>query len=290
MSIEKHAENVLKYFNSIDKNTYGIKIPSIPLLYQGNYETYKESSLKIITVETNPSKKEFPDHNPFSRFQGAENIFYKENITRGDLSAYLDSLNGYFDRNCSDWFDHYEPVLNGMDASYYSNYSNTVLHTYLCSPLTTMEPWSKYEKSLSPLLFHDVIFNGLKMWLDLLDILAPDIVVTSLGDNYRGWLFPEQNLNWKKFHTFEKTSNGHERGRHYKVHCVIAKLSSGKKCLLVFGDRSVIPFMISKKQKIMLGEKIYIIVTGKAPSHSYKEEQQQVENEEMFTIAPVQGN
>ena len=272
MSIEKHAEHIWEYFNSIDKNNYGIKTPSIPLLYLGNYELYEQSPLKILTVGTNPSDKEFPVHNPFCRFKTAENILNKEKIAKEDVLTYLKSLNSYFDVNSSEWFDHFKPLLNGLNASYYSNHESTVLHTYMCSPLTTLESWSKYEKTTSPLLFHDVVYEGLKLWLDLLDTLAPDIVLTSLGDNYRGWLFPEQNLEWVKFHVFKETADGRERGRPFNVHCVVAKLESGKRCLLVFGDRSVVPFMISRKQKIMLGEKIYIILSGKAPSHSYKEE------------------
>ena len=285
MSIEKHAEYVLEYFNSIDKNTYGIKIPSIPLLYQGNYESYKQSQLKIVTVETNPSHKEFPSHNAFCRFHDAEKIFYKDKVAPEDVFPYLDSLNNYFDYNSSEWFEHYEPVLNGLDAGYYSNYSNSALHTYMCSPLTTIESWSKYEKVTSPLLFHDVVYEGFKIWLDLLDALAPDIVLTSLGENYRRWLFPEQNLEWVKFHVFDKAADGSERRHPFKVHCVVARLGSGKRCLLVFGDRSVIPFMISKKQKIMLGEKIYIIVTGKAPSHRYLEEEAEPELENTAIVA-----
>ena len=288
MSIEKHAEHIWNYFNSIDKNTYGVKIPSIPLLYLGNYESYKQSPLKILTVGTNPSDKEFPIHNAFCRFKDAENLLYKENISEEDVLTYLKSLNSYFNSNNAEWFDHFEPLLNGLNASYYSDHASTVLHTYMCSPLTTLEPWSKYEKTTSPLLFHDVVYQGLKIWLDLLDTLAPDIVLTSLGDNYRGWLFPEQNLEWVKFHVFKETADGRERGRPFNVQCVVAKLGSDKRCLLVFGDRSVIPFMISKKQKIMLGEKIYIILTGKAPAHRYEEEAGSKPEEEQVDSEPEQ--
>jgi len=283
MSIEKHAEHIWHYFNSIDKNNYGIKTPSIPLLYLGNYEKYVQSPLKILTVGTNPSEKEFPIHNPFCRFKDTENILNKEHMTDNDVLNYLKSLNNYFDINSAEWFDHFEPLLNGLNSSYYSNHASTALHTYMCSPLSTLASWSKYEKTTSPILFHDVVYQGLKIWLDLLDTLAPDIVLSSLGDNYRGWLFPEQKLEWVKFHVFKETADGRERGRPFNVRCVVAKLGSGKRCLLVFGDRGVIPFMISKKQKVMLGEKIYIILNGKAPSHCSKEEQASLEPEKENT-------
>ncbi len=274
MSIEEYAEHILSYFNSIDKKHYGIHIPSIPLLYLGNYKAYNESPLKVVTVDTNPSKKEFPNHSPFCRFQEANKLFYKETIEKEDVPTYLNAINNYFNYNSSEWYENFEPILNGMNASYYPNQQSTVLHTFMCSPLTTIEPWSKYEKTISPMFVHEVAHTGLSVWMRLLDILAPDVVLTSLGDNYRNWFYPEQNLEWVKFKVFDKTKNGREKSRPYKVHCVVAKQGTGKKCLIVLGDRNILPFMVSGSQKTMLGEKIYIIIKGRVPKPRHVTEEQ----------------
>ena len=50
--------------------------PSAPVLYFGNSSAYRLSPLRIATVALNPSRLEFPDASPFSRFPGvdADNI------------------------------------------------------------------------------------------------------------------------------------------------------------------------------------------------------------------------
>jgi len=97
MSIESHIDRVWNYFNSIDKNMYRIKYPSIPLVYFGDYISYKKSPIKIVTLGLNPSYKEFPGNNKFSRFYETANLYEKEKLSQKELLIYLRALNIYFD-------------------------------------------------------------------------------------------------------------------------------------------------------------------------------------------------
>jgi hypothetical protein len=123
--------------------------------------------------------------------------------------------------------------------------------------------WSKYEKTTNPRKVQDLTQNGLDFWHQIIDLLEPNIIVSSLGEKYRGWIFCEQDVKWLKFMVFDKTAKGHPRRKPYETHCSMGRLSSGKKCLLICGENNVIPFMISKKQKRILGRKIYKLLTGK---------------------------
>ena len=61
----------------------------------------------MLTVGLNPSHREFPAHEPFRRFPGAEGV------TGGAPDLYLDALSAYFRTNSlRDWFNSFEPLLN----------------------------------------------------------------------------------------------------------------------------------------------------------------------------------
>jgi hypothetical protein len=266
MSIEAHIDRVWSYFNSIDKNMYRLKYPSIPIVYFGDYISYKKSPIKIVTLGLNPSNKEFPGNNKFSRFYETADLYQKEKLSQEELLIYLRALNIYFGYNNYEWYDFFEPLLNAIDASFYSGYLNTVLHTNLFSPYATIVPWSKYEKITDPRITRDLTEEGIDFWHQIINLLEPNIIISSLGGKYRWRIFSEQYIKWPKFMVFDKTAKGYPRRKPYEIHWSIGSLDSGKKCLLICGENDMIPFMISKRQKRILGRKIYKLLTGKEVS------------------------
>lgn len=155
--------------------------PSIPVLYFGNREAYEDSPRKVVTVGHNPSGVEFPDEEGPNRFE----------TTRGERPfprSYLDDLNGYFERNpYRNWFQHYEEVLNGLEASYYSDgvregkevIENRALHTDLHSPLATDPTWSGLNSKQQRVLAEE----GERLWLGLIDLLEPDLILGRYAQN-----------------------------------------------------------------------------------------------------------
>ncbi len=291
MSMEGLAAKVWHYYKTINMDIYGITYPSIPVPYIGDYEAYKKSPIKIITAELNPSNKEFPSKKTFSRFYESETLYDKEELTPEETTTYLNSLNMYFNYNSHDWFKHIEPVLNAMNTSFYTGHQNTALHTYLLSPLATNKRWTKYEKTAHLYDVQEFTRKGAEMWLKLMDILQPDIILSSLGTYYRRRVFIEQKLDWALFETYNKTSKGKERRRPYEMHCTVASLPSGNKCLLAFGTSNVLPFMLSNEQKNALGRKIYKLFTGKEPiqyeitSKANKDDHRDIKKQETSLIS-----
>ena len=266
MSIEEHAQEAWSYFKSIDTQASGIIDHSIPIIYLGNYDAYKKSKIRIITMGLNPSKKEFPEDNAFSRFYQVEKIYDQKKLSLHQAKTYLDSLNIYFEYNSNNWFDNFDPILNAMNASFYPGYMNTVLHTDLYSPLVTSESWSKYQKNTDPSIVNELIQKGLEMWHHLADILQPDIILTSVGESNSAEILNGREVPWTRFKVFDKTSKGKTRKKPFEVHCTVANLPSGKKCLVASGMNNVLPFMITSEQKASLGRSIYRLITDKEPS------------------------
>ena len=48
--------------------------PAIPILFFGDLDAYLASRMRVLTVGLNPSLREFPDGEPFSRFPLAEEL------------------------------------------------------------------------------------------------------------------------------------------------------------------------------------------------------------------------
>src|SRR5574344_529650 len=163
-------EKTLKYFDT-HKNEKVVVKPSLPILYFGNLDAYRESKLKIITVGKNPSDNEFRlNKNDFFSFVR----FSKWNEKSKNLIL---ALNPYFESEpLRKWFSCYEPILNGLSASYYSSYNYTALHTDICSPLATNPTWSKLSKETQSALYED----GFEIWKELIEELQPDIMFVSI--------------------------------------------------------------------------------------------------------------
>ena len=87
-------------------------IPAIPILFFGDLDAYVNSQPRVLTVGLNPSQNEFPEGDPFQRFPLAEEA------AAADRQRYLDALSAYFrTRPYAQWFNSFEPLLNGMGAS-----------------------------------------------------------------------------------------------------------------------------------------------------------------------------
>ena len=60
-------------FHRTEDAGYGVVVqPSIPILFFGDSAAYFASSVKVITVGLNPSKKEFDGPDPFHRFRRSQ--------------------------------------------------------------------------------------------------------------------------------------------------------------------------------------------------------------------------
>ena len=133
--------------------------PSIPILFFGDLHAYFSSRVRVLTVGLNPSLHEFPADSPFRRFPLAEGISVSE------PDPYIDALSAYFRTDpYRSWFSAFEPLLNGLEASYYEGKPSTALHTDICSPAATDPTWSglgwdeqkALEKEGGP-LWHDLL-------------------------------------------------------------------------------------------------------------------------------------
>ena len=147
-------------------------------MYFGDYPAYKKSETKIITVGLNPSHRELPIGDRFLRFRKAEEISPRPDPDRNDVRLLLDSLNEYYTNEPYRWFGCFEPILNGLNSSYYNNeYPNRALHTDICSPLATDITWSRLDDKQRSRLSYD----GIRIWHSLVEILAPDVILISIA-------------------------------------------------------------------------------------------------------------
>lgn len=217
----------------------------MPIKWFGDRKAYQESEIKIITVGLNPSDKEFREKkgDPF-----ISQLRFPDYINGNDASIEK-ALNSYFEKNpYRQWFNAgFEPILNGMGASYYSNtgYSCRALHTDICSPWATDPTWSNLPSLDKKIL----IKVGFLEWQQLVKDLAPDIILFSIPQGYVNMLNMGLLYDLCRFTT---TKNGQKR----KSPVIIQKGTYGKS-LAVFGRTRNVPFgSLGKEQKIELGKKI----------------------------------
>ena len=155
------------------QNQKVITNPSIPIIYFGDYVQYQKSYPKVITVSLNPSHNEFPQNSRFTRFKEAEKLNVSSTLNENEIITYLNSMNNYFKNNPNNWFDSYNPILDGLNTSLYPNTSgNNSLHTNLCSPFATDIAWSKLKNSAQ----YTFSREGRKFWHRLIEILEPDMI------------------------------------------------------------------------------------------------------------------
>lgn len=219
--------------------------PAIPILFFGDFDAYLKSPLRVVTVGLNPSLEEFPTDTPFLRFPAAERIAV------GEHARYLEALSSYFYEDpYSRWFSSFEPLLNGLGASYYGGAPSTAIHTDICSPVATCPTWSGLDDDERKALEAD----GGPLWHDLLEVLSPQLVVLSVARHHLERItFPACD-DWEDIYVFNRKVNGDARKRPYKVRARSYVVGTGP-ALFVFCRAGSVPLMeIGTIHKHELGE------------------------------------
>ncbi len=208
--------------------------PAMPILFFGDLEAYLASPLRVLTVGLNPSRKEFPPDEPFRRFPLAEGNRDRE------PAGYLDAMSAYFRTEpYSEWFNAFEPLLNGLGSSYYENGASTVLHTDICSPLATDPTWNDLDKATQAALEAD----GHPLWHTLLKELRPQVVAISVAKRHLNSIQFAPRTDWKIIHTFELKADGTPRSRPYEI-CTRWYDVGGERSLFGFGTAGIKPFQL----------------------------------------------
>ena len=246
MISEHLTQKTLEYYDKHQRKDFVVS-PSLPILYFGDVKKFSQSETKVVTVAKNPSHKEFRlqdnDDYSFVRFQ-------KWRPAVGNLE---ETLNAYYKTMpYRSWFSSLEPLLNGLDASFYpKKFKNRAIHTDICSPLATNPTWSKLES----LQKSDLYTEGIELWKLLIEELQPDIILVSIPHKLFESIFINPS---KSIYTINDKKDGTERTKPYKISETIYKLKSGKQAKVYFGQAANKPFdTITKEVKIKIGEKIF---------------------------------
>ena len=219
--------------------------PAVPILFFGDLDAYRASRLRVLTVGLNPSQHEFPAGKPFQRFPLAEGRRSRE------PSHYCDSMSAYFRTTpYRGWFSAFEPLLNGVGASYYDGEASTALHTDICSPVATSPTWSQLGEADRSALAVD----GVPLWHMLLVVLRPQIVALSVAKSHLRRIKFATVTHWKTIHAFSRTSTGVSRSRPYELDARWHEVG-GETSLFIFGPAAQKPFgLLADIQKREAGE------------------------------------
>ena len=239
---ETLLRDTLDEFNNKKKLSYVIE-KSLPILFFGDIEAFIKQQKKVITVGLNPSNIEFQSnlYDPYSYFRFPE---YRNSI--GSLET---SLCNYFKHQpYRKWFNTgYEPLLNGMNCTFYNkNSKKKVLHTDICSPLSTNPTWSKLSIDQQD----ELRKNGFNLWKRLVLEIKPNLIILSTRKSYLESLNPKFK---QTLHTINKTKDGKPRRpfnlEHYETNIL------GLDVTLVYGVPKNLPFgSVSTEDKIKMGE------------------------------------
>ncbi len=220
--------------------------PSIPILFFGDSSRYFASELKVITLGLNPSGFEFPEGDRFLRFGKARGI-YPRIVDGGFYDEYLQALNGYFRKPANHpyerWFNSFEPLLRGLDCSYFGHTPNTALHTDLCSPLATKPTWSglRSEERLR------LLQSGACLWHSLVEWLSPDLIIASVARSHLRRISFVRPDSWRVVYTVERKNP-------YNVELAELNIAEGKTSRLAFGRAANTPFgLVSNADKCKIG-------------------------------------
>ena len=245
--------------------------PALPILFFGDLDAYEKLDenlgRRVLTVGLNPSNKEFHACAPYQRFPLAERFPLDQ-----DQNRYLDALSAYFRTHpYEEWFKHFEPLLEGMDASYCECQSSSALHTDICSPVATDPTWNDLDPDDQDVLMND----GVSLWHDLLSVLRPDIVLLSVAQKHHKHIEFKQLKPEQPVRTFKRSSNGKPRrpykvcGRWYDVNQNDKKPWLFKPAFFVFCPAGRTPVPIGRDQKKKLGKRI-MDRYAKTDRHSFR--------------------
>jgi hypothetical protein len=226
--------------------------PSIPILFFGDLRRYLASPVRVVTVGLNPSRIEFPDTDRFQRFPEARDL----NGAAKDATfsqRYIMALSDYFrSAPYMKWFNAYEHILHGLNASYRDGASSTALHTDICTPLATDPTWSR----LSPVHRAAFELRGTPLWHRLVAYLAPDVLLVSIARNRLATLPFAERGKWEIISTIEQK-------KPYNIEARKIRLAEGNDTLVVFGRASQTPFgSISTVDKEKVGARVKEYING----------------------------
>ena len=160
-------------------------------------------------------------------------------------------MSGYF-RICpySKWFNAFEPLLNGLGASYYEGGASTALHTDICSPVATDPTWNDLDKADQTALMD----HGHPLWHMLLEKLRPQIVALSVRKKYLNHIEFAPMNGWRSSTPSREHVAGEFRSQPYEV-CARWYEVAGDRSLFVFGAAAQMPLgKLAAGQKREAGE------------------------------------
>lgn len=232
MGLSEAVIRASRAFDSVAARPWCVQ-PAMPILFFGDVDAYRASPLRVLTVGLNPSRWEFPADRPFSRFPIAERS------SGGKRSRYLDAMSAYFSTDpYKAWFSAYEPLLNGMEASYYyGSRASTALHTDICSPVATNPTWNKLDAADRAELKND----GGPLWHMLLEELKPQIVTVSVAKVHLEDIAFTPLTSWRVIHTFRRKADGNRSAQPYQIHRRWYEVG-GEESLFIFGRAARKPF------------------------------------------------
>jgi hypothetical protein len=220
-------EEAWELHRSVSAAGAGAVVPSMPILFFGDLQSYWWSPRRVITVGLNPSNQEFPADDPWGRFPGGETLA-PDKLDDEARSAYLKELAGYFETHpYRKWFDRsFERLLRGLDASYYTDGASVALHTDIASPIATAPTWNSLEPWQREL--HRA---GADLWRRLVDLLAPDLIVLSVARPHLAAVSGLALAQWEELTRIE-------RKHPFIVSATDTTVAAGRKQALVVHGRS----------------------------------------------------
>jgi hypothetical protein len=238
-------------YNEHHQNS-SVVTPSIPILFFGDLRRYLASPVRIVTVGLNPSRAEFPCKDRWKRFPKACGF---DAMTRDATfyQKYVATLSDYFRTDpYMKWFNAYEYILHGLDASYRDGAPNTALHTDICTPLATDPTWSR----LSPVHRAALESRGTPLWHRLVAYLAPHVLLVSIArSRLDAFTFAEKS-EWEIIYTIEQK-------KPYEIGARKIRLAEGNDTIIVFGRASQTPFgSISAVDKRKVGARVKEYING----------------------------